>query len=71
MSCIHYKFKSSLDYDTITFEDLHVSLKELRDAICKAKKIGQSSDHKLEIVNAQTKKSKYVVFIFVCGVCCI
>jgi len=58
MSCIHYKFKSSLDYDTITFEDLHVSLKDLRDAICRAKKIGQSNDHKLEIVNAQTKKSK-------------
>lgn len=70
MSCIHYKFKSSLDYDTITFEDLHVSLKELRDAICKAKKIGQSNDFKLEIVNAQTKKSKYIVFdLVLCKVC--
>lgn len=58
MSCVHYKFKSSLEYDTITFDDLHVSLKELREAICKAKKIGQSTDHTLEIVNAQTKKSK-------------
>lgn len=69
MSCIHYKFKSSLDYDTITFEDLQVSLKELRDAICKAKKIGQSNDHKLEIVNAQTKKSKNsIVFVLMKGV---
>jgi len=68
MSCIYYKFKNNLDFDAVKVKDLHVSLKELRDAICK--KIGQSND-KLEIVNAQTKKSKMHSSFTFCNVCYI
>eukprot|EP00111_Clytia_hemisphaerica_P004788 TCONS_00013764-protein len=56
MSSIHYKFRSSLEYDTITFDGQAVSLSELREAIMKQKKIAQSPNYTLEIINAQTKE---------------
>ncbi len=58
MSCIHFKFKSSLDYEKITFEGLHIALAELREAIMKQKKIGLSNEFKLEVVDAQSKKGE-------------
>ena len=56
MSCIHYKFKSSLDYEKLTFDGLHISLAELKEAIMKQKKTGLSNAFQLEIVDAQSKK---------------
>ena len=56
MSCVHFKFKSSLDYEKVTFQGLHISLEDLRNAIMKQKKIGLSNEFTLEIVDAQTKK---------------
>eukprot|EP00794_Sanderia_malayensis_P008958 gene8957-9912_t len=56
MSSIHYKFRSSLDYDTLTFDGPSISLKDLIDAILLQKKIGQKSDFTLEVTNAQTKE---------------
>eukprot|EP00118_Oscarella_pearsei_P004799 m.21008 g.21008 ORF g.21008 m.21008 type:complete len:261 (+) comp28121_c0_seq3:248-1030(+) len=56
MSCVHYKYKNSLDYDTITFDGLHISLNDLRQAIMAQKKIGKSNDFVLQVVNAQTKE---------------
>jgi len=36
---IHYKFRNSLEYGTITFDNFLVSLKELRDAICRGRRM--------------------------------
>lgn len=56
MSCIHYKFKSSRDYDTLTFDGLHISLGDLKKAIILHKKLGKIVDFDLQITNAQTKE---------------
>ena len=56
MSCVHFKFKSSLEYEKITFDGLHISLGDLKEAIMKQKKIGLSNAFRLEVVDAQSKK---------------
>ena len=67
MSCIHFKFKSSLEYEKITFDGLQISLADLKEAIMKQKKIGLSNAFKLEVVDAQSKKGECVkVSIWVC-----
>ncbi|XP_012940584.1 E3 ubiquitin-protein ligase RBBP6 isoform X2 [Aplysia californica] len=53
MSCIHYKFKSSLDYNSVTFDGLHLSLTDLKKAISLQKRL-KPGEFDLEIVNAQT-----------------
>ncbi|KAL0269426.1 UNVERIFIED_CONTAM: hypothetical protein PYX00_007167 [Menopon gallinae] len=54
---VHYKFKSALDYDTVTFDGLHISVKDLKKAILQQKKIGKTIDFDLQITNAQTKET--------------
>lgn len=58
MSCIHYKFRSSLEYDTITFDGLAISLGDLKKAIMAQKKIAKVTDFDLQVTNAQTKEGK-------------
>ena len=58
MSCLHYKFKSSLDYDTITFDGIHISLGDLKKAIIAQKKLGKITDFEIQVTNAQTKEGK-------------
>lgn len=53
---VHYKFKSALDYDTVTFDGLHISVGDLKSSISQQKRIGKTSDFDLEITNAQTKE---------------
>lgn len=53
---IHYKFKSALDYDTITFDGLHISVSDLKKAIVFQKKLGKATDFDLRITNAQTNE---------------
>ncbi|XP_013082618.2 E3 ubiquitin-protein ligase RBBP6-like [Biomphalaria glabrata] len=53
MSCIHYKFKSSLDYNSVTFDGLHLSLADLKKAIIQQKRL-KPGEFDLEITNAQT-----------------
>ncbi|XP_050671220.1 E3 ubiquitin-protein ligase RBBP6 isoform X3 [Leptidea sinapis] len=53
---VHYKFKSALDYDTVTFDGLHISVGDLKTAISQQKRIGKTSDFDLQITNAQTKE---------------
>ncbi|KAG7302657.1 hypothetical protein JYU34_012608 [Plutella xylostella] len=53
---VHYKFKSALDYDTVTFDGLHISVGDLKSAISQQKRIGKTSDFDLQITNAQTKE---------------
>ena len=65
MSCVRYKFKSSLEYDKITFEGLQLSVGDLRKKIMSQKKLGLSDDFTLQIMDAQTKKSEEVFVLFV------
>ena len=53
---VHYKFKSSKDFDTVTFDGLHISIGELKKNIIQQKKIGKGADYELQITNAQTKE---------------
>ncbi|XP_049800369.1 E3 ubiquitin-protein ligase RBBP6 isoform X2 [Schistocerca nitens] len=53
---VHYKFKSALEYDTVTFDGLHISVRDLKKAILHQKRIGKNTDFDLQITNAQTKE---------------
>lgn len=53
---VHYKFKSTLDYDTVSFDGLHISVGDLKKAIFHQKRIGKNTDFDLQITNAQTKE---------------
>ena len=68
MSCIHYKFKSSKDYDTLTFDGLHISLADLKKAIMQHKKLVKTGaiDFDLQIVNAQTREGKKAFWLYSC-----
>lgn len=58
---VHYKFKSGKDSHTITFDNIHISLADLKKAIMQQQKIGKSSDLDLQISNALTKEGKSVM----------
>ena len=60
MSCIHFKFKSSLDYDTLKFDGLNITLSKLRLLIHDVKSVGKTNDFDIQIVNAQTKEGFYL-----------
>ncbi|XP_021931899.1 E3 ubiquitin-protein ligase RBBP6 isoform X3 [Zootermopsis nevadensis] len=53
---VHYKFKSALEYDTVTFDGLHISVRDLKKAILHQKRIGKNTDFDLQVTNAQTKE---------------
>ncbi|XP_030384173.1 E3 ubiquitin ligase PARAQUAT TOLERANCE 3 [Scaptodrosophila lebanonensis] len=53
---VHYKFKSTLNYDTITFDGLHISVGDLKREIVQQKRLGKVIDFDLQITNAQTKE---------------
>jgi len=55
---VHYKFKSAISYDTITFDGLHISVKDLKKAILHQKQIGKNTDFDLQVTNAQTNEGK-------------
>uniref|UniRef100_A0ABM5F024 E3 ubiquitin-protein ligase RBBP6 isoform X1 n=2 Tax=Pogona vitticeps TaxID=103695 RepID=A0ABM5F024_9SAUR len=55
MSCVHYKFSSKLNYDTVTFDGLHISLFDLKRQIMGREKL-KAADCDLQITNAQTKE---------------
>lgn len=44
-----------MDYDTLTFDGLHISLADLKKAIIQ-KKMGKNNDFDLQVTNAQTKE---------------
>ena len=58
MGFVHYKFKNSLNYETLTFEGHNISLGELKKAIISAKKLGKNTEIDLQVTNAQTKEGK-------------
>ncbi|PSN31761.1 hypothetical protein C0J52_14582 [Blattella germanica] len=53
---VHYKFKSALEYDTVTFDGLHISVRDLKKSILHQKRIGKNTDFDLQVTNAQTKE---------------
>ncbi|XP_023171826.2 E3 ubiquitin ligase PARAQUAT TOLERANCE 3 [Drosophila hydei] len=53
---VHYKFKSTLNFDTITFDGLHISVADLKREIILQKRLGKIIDFDLQITNAQTKE---------------
>ncbi|KAM6396252.1 E3 ubiquitin-protein ligase RBBP6-like [Rhynochetos jubatus] len=55
MSCVHYKFFSKLTYDTVTFNGLHISMRDLKQQIMRREKL-KASHCDLQISNAQTKE---------------
>ncbi|KAM6115958.1 LOW QUALITY PROTEIN: E3 ubiquitin-protein ligase RBBP6-like [Phoenicopterus ruber ruber] len=55
MSCIHYKFSSKLNYDTVTFNGFHLSLRDLKRQIMGREKL-KVANCDLQITNAQTKE---------------
>lgn len=65
MSCIHYKFKSSLDYNSVTFDGMHLSLADLKKLISLQKRL-KPGEFDLEITNAQTGDGKcmFLYFLF-------
>lgn len=59
MSCVHYKFSSKLNYDTLTFDGLHISLCDLKRQIMGREKL-KAADCDLQITNAQTKEGGWL-----------
>ncbi|XP_054693190.1 E3 ubiquitin-protein ligase RBBP6-like [Grus americana] len=55
MSCVHYKFSSKLNYDTVTFNGFHICLRDLKRQIFIREKL-KPANCDLQITNAQTKE---------------
>lgn len=53
MSVVHFKFKNSLEYDSVTFDGLAISLSDLKKAVMFKKRM-RPSDTDLQVINAQT-----------------
>lgn len=66
MSSIHYKFRNSKDYATITFDGAYISLGELKKEICK-REYGKVTDIDLKVVHAQTNEGKNQNCLFFFG----
>lgn len=65
---VHYKFKSALEYDTISFDGLHISVADLKKEIITKKRLGKTQDFDLQITNAQSKEGKCVWQVCRCSV---
>ncbi|MFH4974791.1 hypothetical protein AB6A40_001500 [Gnathostoma spinigerum] len=55
MSSIHYKFKATLEYKTLVFDGLHISVNDLKKEICEKENI-KAESFDLLLANAHTKK---------------
>ena len=59
MSFVHFKFKSGVDFDKVTFDGLAITLTDLKKAIMAKKKLPQTVGFDLQITNSQTKEGGY------------
>jgi DWNN domain len=57
--CGSFKFKSSRDFETITFENDFISIADLKVAIVERKRLNCGEGFDLDIKDAQTGESKY------------
>ncbi|VIO95169.1 Zinc knuckle family protein [Brugia malayi] len=55
MSSIHYKFKATLEYKTLVFDGLHISITDLKKEICEKENI-KAESFDLVLTNAHTKR---------------
>jgi len=62
MAVVHYKFKNSMEYDSLKFDGLNISLRDLKHGILHKKKM-KSEDTDLQVVNAQTREGKLMTLI--------
>ncbi|XP_050969079.1 E3 ubiquitin-protein ligase RBBP6 [Labeo rohita] len=53
MPCVHYKFRSKLSHDTIAFEGLHITLRELKRQIMRRERLKLCD---LQVNSAQTNE---------------
>ncbi|XP_076053885.1 something that sticks like glue isoform X2 [Oratosquilla oratoria] len=53
---VHYKFKSSKEFDTLALDGVHISLGDLKEAIIQQKRLGKGQAYDLKITNAETKE---------------
>lgn len=60
MPCIHFKFNTGNDYDSITFDGLNITVADLKKAIFQRKKLNDAQID-LQICDAITKARKYQV----------
>lgn len=65
---VFYKFKSALTYDTIQFDDLHISLQEFKKAVIQQKQLGKNTNFDLQVTNAETNEGSlsYSCLKFIC-----
>ena len=54
---VHYKFKNAVDYDTLTFDGVHISVGDLKQAIIQKKNLSRAECDYL-ITDAESKKGK-------------
>ena len=55
---VHYKFKTAVDFDTIRFDGLQISLADLKTQIYQHKKLTKTTEFNLQVKNAQTDEGK-------------
>lgn len=55
---VFYKFKSALTFDTIQFDDLHISLQDFKKAVIQRSQPGKSTNFDLQVTNAETNEGK-------------
>lgn len=58
MAIVHYKFKNSVEHDSLKFDGLAISLRDLKQGILHKKKM-KAEDTDLQVVNAQTGEGKF------------
>ncbi|XP_064632657.1 E3 ubiquitin-protein ligase RBBP6-like [Lineus longissimus] len=57
MSVVYYKFKSSNEFDTVTFDGIGITLADFRKSIYGQKKLGKPSElDEIQVKNAQTQE---------------
>ncbi len=55
-SCVHFKFKSSKDFETITFPGSFIKLIDLKRAVVEAKSLHKGMDFDLSVVDDLLKE---------------
>jgi len=63
MSCVHYKFKSAVNYETVTFDGMQISVADLKKAIIQQKKMGKLMENfDLQLTKPQSTEGR-VAFV--------
>jgi E3 ubiquitin-protein ligase RBBP6 len=55
---VHYKFKNSVEDNTVTFDGVHISVGDLKAAIIQQKKLKQG-ECDYQIMDSESKKGKF------------